>query len=218
MLFRLFEFIFLFLVLPTLYAFELIPIGIVQFFLIILSWCLCVLLFDRKFEKKQLWNKTALRPHLKRILITYVITCFIVSLGIFLYDRELLFIYVRKRPLMWLLLMIVYQMFFVYPQELVYRTFFFHRYNSLFPNHLVMIGASAIVFSYMHIVFQNIVAIILTLAGGALFAKTYYETRSTFAASFEHALYGSFVFTAGLYSYFIPFNSWIAEKFIQLLH
>ena len=75
-----------------------------------------------------------------------------------------------------------------------------------------MIVASAIVFSYMHIVFQNAVAIVLTLAGGVLFAKTYYETKSTFTASVEHALYGCFVFTAGLHSYFIPFNTWIVDR------
>ena len=117
---------------------------------------------------------------------------------------------------MWVLLMIFYPMFLVYPQELVYRTFFFHRYKRFFSNHLMMIGASAVVFSYMHIVFQNAVAIILTLAGGVLFARTYYETRSTFVAFFEHALYGCFVFTAGLHSYFIPFNTSIVDRIYSI--
>jgi len=212
MLFRLFEFTFLFFALPLFCIFKLIPFGIVPFFLITLFWCLCVLLFDRTFDKRQLWNQTALRPHLKRILTTYVIACFVVALVIFLYDKKLLFIYIRKTPLMWIFLMIIYPVFFVYPQEFVYRTFFFHRYKKIFPNHLMMIGASAFVFSYMHIVFQNAVAIVLTLAGGVLFAKTYYETKSTFTASVEHALYGCFVFTAGLHSYFIPFNTWIVDR------
>jgi membrane protease YdiL (CAAX protease family) len=99
--------------------------------------------------------------------------------------------------------MIAYPVCSVYPQELVYRAFFFHRYKGLFPNRLLMIGASALVFSYMHIVFQNSVAVMLTLPGGMLFARTYSDSRSTFAVSFEHALYGCFLLTAGLHSYFL---------------
>jgi membrane protease YdiL (CAAX protease family) len=215
MSFRLFEFIFLFIALPLFCVFELIPSGIFLFFFITLLWCVCVLFFDSTFDKKQLWNQAALRPHLKRILTTYIIACSLLSLVIYLYDNKLLFIYIREIPLIWVFLMIIYSVFFVYPQELIYRTFFFHRYKNIFSNRLMMIGASAIVFSYMHIIFQNAVAIVLTLAGGVLFAKTYSDTKSTFAASLEHALYGCFVFSAGLLSYFIPFNKWIIDSYMK---
>lgn len=212
MVLRLLEFTFLFIALPLFCVFELIPFGIFLFFLITLLWCVCVLFFDTTFDKQQLWKQTALGPHLKRILSTYVIACCLIALAIYLYDNKLLFVYVRERPVLWIALMIMYSLFFVYPQELIYRTFFFHRYRTFFSNRLMMIGASAIVFSYMHIVFQNTVAIVLTLAGGVLFAKTYSDTKSTFASSLEHALYGCFVFSAGLYSYFIPFNKWIIDR------
>lgn len=212
MLLWLIEFFLLFLILPTLSVLKIIPF--ILFFLITFFWCLLVLLFDSTFDRKQLWNQAALRPQLKRIFITYVLSCIIVSLGIFLYDERLLFIYVRKIPLLWISLMILYP-FFVYPQELVYRTFFFHRYKRIFPKNLIMIVVSAVVFSYMHIVFQNVVAIILTLVGGILFATTYYKTRSTFAAFFEHTLYGCFVFTVGLHSYFLQLNTRLFLEYIQ---
>ncbi len=215
MLVRLIEFVLLFLVLPTLSALELIPF--ILLFLIAVFWCLCVLLFDRTFDRTQLWNQAALRPQLKRILITYFVSCLMISLGVYLYDDKLLFIYVREIPLMWMLLILLYPLS-VYPQELVYRTFFFHRYKRFFPKHWIMIVASAIVFSYMHIVFQNVVAIMFTLVGGVLFATTYYKARSTFAASFEHALYGCFVFTAGLHSYFIQLNTRLFMEYIQYTH
>lgn len=213
MLFRLIEFVLLFLILPTLSALELIPL--ILLFLITFFWCLCVLLFDRTFDRTQLWNQAALRPQLKRILITYVSFCLIIAFGIYLYDDRLLFIYVCKIPFLWVLLMMLYSLLAVYPQELIYRTFFFHRYKRFFSNHLIMMLASAVVFGYMHIVFQNVVAIIFTLVGGVLFATTYYKTRSTFAASFEHALYGCFVFTAGLHSYFIQINTRLLMEYIQ---
>ena len=202
MVFPLIELLFFFLVLPALFAFNLIPSALLVLFLLAFMLCLGMLFFDKTFDKKQLWNHAALRPHLKRILITYGISCLPVLLGLVLYDRKLLFILVRERPLLWALLMILYPLCSVYPQELVYRAFFFHRYKRFFPSRLMMIGASAMAFSYMHIVFQNVVAVILTLAGGILFARTYNDTRSTCAASFEHALYGCFLFTAGLHSWF----------------
>jgi membrane protease YdiL (CAAX protease family) len=197
------ELIFLFIILPALFAFQFIPFPLLLLFLVTFLWCLGVLLLDQSYDRQQLWNQAALRPHLRRMLITYGIGCVSILAGIILFDRKLLFILVRERPLLWLLLMIVYPVFSVYPQELVYRAFFFHRYKRVFPNRLMMIGASALVFSYMHLVFHNSVAVLLTLAGGILFAGTYSNTRSTFAASFEHALYGCFIFTAGLHSYFL---------------
>ena len=116
MVFRLFEFIFLFIALPVFCVFELIPFGMFLFFFITLLWCGCILFFDSTFDKKQLWHQTALRPHLKRILITYVIACFLISLAIYIYDDKLLFLYMRETPLMWIFLMIIYSVFFVYPQ------------------------------------------------------------------------------------------------------
>ena len=216
MLLRLIEFFLLFLVLPTLSFLKIIPF--IPFFLIAFFWCLCVLLFDSTFDRTQLWHQAALRPQLKRILMTYTICSFMVSAVIYFYDDRLLFIYVREIPLLWVLLMILYSLLVVYPQELIYRTFFFHRYKRFFSNHLVMIVISAVVFGYMHIVFQNVVAIILTLVGGVLFAITYHKTRSTFAASFEHALYGCFVFTVGLHSYFIQLNTRLLMEYIQYTH
>jgi membrane protease YdiL (CAAX protease family) len=90
----------------------------------------------------------------------------------------------------------------VYPQGLVYRAFFFERYRSLFPNPAVLIAMSAVAFSFAHIIFRNPIAVGFTLIGGFLFAWRYGETRSLFTSSFEHALYGCWMFTVGLGDYF----------------
>jgi len=58
--------------------------------------------------------------------------------------------------------------------------------------------ASAVAFAYVHIVFQNRLAIVLTLIAGLLFALRYLQTGSLFVSSFEHALYGCSIFTIGL--------------------
>ena len=65
-----------------------------------------------------------------------------------------------------------------------------------------LILLSALAFSLMHIVFRNWIAVVLTFFGGLLFARRHLETRSLFVSSFEHALYGCFVFTIGLGQFF----------------
>jgi len=65
-----------------------------------------------------------------------------------------------------------------------------------------MIIASGLAFALMHIVFRNVLAVMLTLAGGLLFAARYAETGSLATSCFEHALYGCWLFTVGLGQYF----------------
>jgi membrane protease YdiL (CAAX protease family) len=44
---------------------------------------------------------------------------------------------------------------------------------------------------------------LLTTAGGLLFAFTYLRSRSTLLVAAEHALYGDFVFTVGIGGMFV---------------
>jgi membrane protease YdiL (CAAX protease family) len=65
-----------------------------------------------------------------------------------------------------------------------------------------MILASACAFAFLHIIFRNWLAVALTFGGGLLFAARYAETGSLATSSFEHALYGCWLFTVGLGQYF----------------
>jgi uncharacterized protein len=98
--------------------------------------------------------------------------------------------------------MVLYPVLSVYPQGIIYRAFFFERYRTLFPNSVLLIVASAVAFSFAHIIFRNAIAVIFTLVGGLLFAWRYADTASLFTSSFEHALYGCWMFTIGLGHYF----------------
>jgi membrane protease YdiL (CAAX protease family) len=98
--------------------------------------------------------------------------------------------------------MVAYPVLSVYPQGVLYRAFFFERYVDLFPGKWAMILASAAAFSFLHIIFRNWLAVGLTLAGGVLFALRYQETDSLATSSFEHSLYGCWLFTVGLGQYF----------------
>jgi len=98
--------------------------------------------------------------------------------------------------------MVAYPVLSVYPQGLLFRAFFFERYTDLFPGEWAMILASAAAFAFLHIIFRNWLAVALTFAGGLLFAMRYAETNSLATSSFEHALYGCWLFTVGLGQYF----------------
>lgn len=113
-------------------------------------------------------------------------------------DASNLYIVVRTKPLLWIIILFVYSVFSVYPQELIYRTFFFKRYESLFKSESLFILINAIVFSLAHLFFKNSLVIFLTFIGGILFALTFKKTKSTLLVSIEHAIYGCWLFTVGM--------------------
>ena len=59
---------------------------------------------------------------------------------------------------------------------LIYRAFFFHRYAVLFRTPTAMIIASALAFGWGHLIFENVLAVALSTAGGVLFAWTYHRS------------------------------------------
>ena len=199
---RVAEFLILYLGIPTFYYLQWLRVPLLPLLFMMTIWCLIVLACDKSFDRGQLWNPGALKPQLRRILFIFPIGAISISIGVILFEPESLFSFVRWAPFWWVMVMIFYPVLSAYPQEIVYRAFFYHRYCDIFPHRGLRILVSALVFGYMHIVLRNELAVVLTSIGGALFAFTYDRTRSTFAAAFEHALYGCFLFTIGLGFYF----------------
>lgn len=105
-----------------------------------------------------------------------------------------------ERPWMFLVLAVAYPLLSVWPQELLYRAYFFERYDGVFGRGLQI--ASAIAFAAMHLLYMNAVAVVLTFAGGLWFASTYARTRSLPLVWLEHSLFGLLVFAVGLGEFF----------------
>ncbi len=116
----------------------------------------------------------------------------------FFADKQNLFKVILNKPLLWIAILFVYSAFSVYPQELIYRTFFFKRYQSILKSDTLFMFINAILFSLAHVFFRNSMVIVLTFCGGLLFAYTYRKTESTVLVSIEHAIYGSWLFTVGM--------------------
>ncbi|MDZ7772692.1 MAG: CPBP family intramembrane glutamic endopeptidase [Balneolaceae bacterium] len=105
-------------------------------------------------------------------------------------------------PWRWGMVMLLYPFLSALPQELLYRSWFFRRYRPLFGAEAGMVLASALSFSFLHVIYDNPWALGLSFAGGLLFASTYRRSRSLMVVAAEHALYGCLVFTIGMGGYF----------------
>jgi len=76
----------------------------------------------------------------------------------------------------WLAIFLLYPLWSVVPQELIYRSFFFNRYKVLFRNEKVMAVASAAFFAFLHIVFNNWIAFYAHLPSGCFGVLPTYDT------------------------------------------
>jgi membrane protease YdiL (CAAX protease family) len=114
----------------------------------------------------------------------------------------------RQRPVLWLAIMLLYPLLSVWPQEVIYRRFFFARYAPIFGEGAGLIAASALSFGFAHVLFLNWIAVAMTAVGGAIFAADYARHRSLRLACLEHSLYGCLIFTIGLGRFFYTGTAW----------
>lgn len=144
---------------------------------------------SKHIDWKTFWKNT----FIKLLGIAVLTTVFMVFV-----DKQNLFKVVLNKPLLWIAIIFIYSLFSVYPQELIYRTFFFRRYQFLLKSDALFLFINAILFSLAHILFRNALVMFITFCGGLLFAYTYKKTESTVLVSIEHAIYGSWLFTVGM--------------------
>ena len=197
---RFLEIILIFIGLPLLFKFNFIPIHKLIPLLIVFLICLFLLLIDKSFERKK-FGFTSFSGWRVLFIRFFIIACLSIIL-VWLFRPESLFIIVRRNPLLWVLILIFYPIFSAFPQELIYRSFFFHRYKIILKNKMLFIFINALLFSFSHIIFNNWLAIILTFFISFLFAYTYKKSNSLLVVSLEHALYGNLIFTVGIGDFF----------------
>jgi uncharacterized protein len=196
------EFLLLFVGMPLGYRFSPRPIPALPVLWVAALYCWWQLRRDPTFSRVLLWNPEPAVRQLPSILICFVVVAGLVWIGVRMIAPEILFSFVRTRPVFWALVMVLYPVLSVYSQGIIYRSFLMHRYTPIFSSGVEMIIVSAAAFAFMHIIFRNPLAVALTFAGGILFAWRYSATGSLFTSSLEHAFYGCWLFTVGLGQYF----------------
>ncbi|AUP77520.1 CPBP family intramembrane glutamic endopeptidase [Flavivirga eckloniae] len=196
-LYKSIEFLIIFILLPVSFAINYsvrikMGIGLLGFLYIVY-----VLL---KVEKKvfKIAPNLKWQKFWKLTIFKLVIIAVLTTLFVWLTDSTLLFNVLLNKPKLWVFILFIYSFFSVYPQEIIYRTFFFERYKGLFKKEALFVFVNAVIFALGHIFFKNSLVIILTFFGGLLFAITYNRTQSTVLVSIEHAVYGCWLFTVGM--------------------
>ena len=159
-------------------------------------------LASRQCSWRVLLRPGALRAHLPQVLLRAALAALVIAALTLLFLPQNFLHFPRVRPRVWALVMLLYPLLSAYPQELIYRTCFFQRYAPLFASPRAMLVASSLAFAWLHIVFCNVPALVLSLAGGMMLSHTYQRSHSTLAVTVEHALYGCLLFTIGLGRYF----------------
>jgi len=201
-MFRLFllslEFLAVFAGLPLLIYFRRLPNLPIPYLLTAALVSFLFLRADSKFPLAQLYSWGNYRPFLTTIFIRDALCIVLLTLAVRFLAPELLFSLIKRSPLLWLAIFFLYPLVSVYPQELFYRAFFFHRYQPLFGSGWGMLAASAFAFGFVHIIFRNWLAVGLCVIGGFLFSYTYQASGSLLLAGLDHAIFGNFLFTIGL--------------------
>jgi membrane protease YdiL (CAAX protease family) len=192
------EFLLVFCALPLAAAIPSLRLPHLPLLLAVAGACVLVLARDPTFDRRRLWNgKAAVAASGDVGRRAFAALVAIVAIVGALYPDRLLDL-PRERPLEWAALSLAYPLLSAYPQEIVYRAFLLHRYRPIFGDGRMAVAASAIAFSFLHVVYMNWPALVLTVPVGALLAVTYRRTGSLAAATLEHALYGLIAFTFGL--------------------
>jgi membrane protease YdiL (CAAX protease family) len=195
------EFLGLFVATPALvYCWA--PLPILPLLWVFAFCCGRVLLRDAHFDRANLWRLSALTGSGSSVLLHFAVCAAALFALVYLLAPHRVFALVREQPALWLLIIFMYPLLSVYPQELIYRAYFLHRYRALFPHKWSLLTLNAVLFGYMHIIFHNWIAVALTVPGGMLFAMTYERSRSTLLVSVQHSLFGCLLFTLGLGQFF----------------
>lgn len=196
------EFLIIFVALPVLIYLRVLPNWPIPYLLVAGATVYFVLRRDPSFDRSQLFGWKGADAYIRAVRLRDIFAMLSLGAAVWYFAPELLFSFVRRNPLFWAIVMVFYPLVSVFPQELIYRAFLFHRYRPLFGSRWALITASALAFGFVHIIFGNWLAVGLTVIGGFLFAITYQRSRLLLLSGTEHAIFGNFLFTIGLGQFF----------------
>jgi hypothetical protein len=169
----------------------------------VLAIILLFLALDRSFSLRRELTRGFSLAQLASILVIFSLGAAATAYYVAEYQPAHFLELPRNRPETYQRIMLLYPLMSVAAQELVYRTFFFHRYGLLFGSTWwLAILLNGLLFGLGHIVIGTPLAIYGTMATGTLFAWRYAMARSYWAVFIEHTLWGWLVFTVGLGRYF----------------
>ena len=199
---RLIECLLLFVALPLVYCIVPLRLPKIPALLAFFLFAVLQLRMDTGFERSCLWRASAVVLFLRSAWPRVLTVLMGLTLLAYAWEHISFFKLPRERPGVWLLIMLLYPWLSAYPQEVIFRGFFFRRYGVLFGHGFGMVLASALAFAFLHIIYGNFIALAMSFAGGCLFACNYRRFKSCLAVALEHTIYGCWIFSVGLGVFF----------------
>jgi CAAX protease family protein len=196
------EFLVIFVGVPLLLYFRILPNYPIPFLLAAAIGAFFWLRHDPGFDAARLFVWGSAERYLIPLLLRDVVFLVLLGIAVRVFAPQLLFSLIKRAPVLWAAVMLLYPLLSVYPQELLYRAFFFQRYQPLFGSGWGMLLASALAFGFVHIIFGNWLAVGLCVIGGLLFSLTYHSSGSLLLTWVDHAIFGNFIFTIGVGRFF----------------
>lgn len=191
------EFLWLYILLPISLYFE-YPI-MIKLLLVLMSFIfICMQLFKKGVFKITKLNLKSKRQFFNIFVKRFILVITILSCYTYYVYPDQFFNVMLHNTKLWIGITLVYCFISVPLQEIVYRTYFFYKFEQLFANKQLLLVSNAVVFSIAHIILKSPLVLILTCIGGYFFAITYHYFRSTRLVWIEHSLYGFWLFTVGL--------------------
>ena len=99
---------------------------------------------DGTFNQRTLWYTPKPFTQLKNILYMFFPAAVAITLLGHQFLPEFFLNFPRTRPGVWLLVMVLYPLLAAYPQEFIFRAFFFHRYGRMFSGRKLGIFFNAL--------------------------------------------------------------------------
>ncbi|MBL7662352.1 CPBP family intramembrane metalloprotease [bacterium] len=197
-----FEILVLFVIPPLLIFYEIIPRKPFPYIIIATLYALAILNRQAKLTSTMFWGQNYSRQSLFKSLRQCLVATLFIAGFVLIFYPEMFLSFPLERPKIWLLVTLLYPLLSALPQELIYRTFFFSRYQDFFGSEKVTIIASTLLFAYAHMIYLHPVSILFCLVGGFIFSLSYVRTRALLFPALEHALLGLAVFTLGIGKFF----------------
>jgi len=195
------ELVILFITLPVLMKYELIPLPRILTLLIVFIGVLFISIKYKYLDKN--WYKLPKLDHKywQKMGIIYIGSFIFFIAYIYFFLDQKPFVIIRERPILMIVISIFYPLVSAFPQEVIYRTFYFERYKDILNTNQLLIS-NMIVFSFLHVIYNNLPAIILTFLSGLIFTYNYHRRRSLMLITIEHSILGLIVFITGMGRYF----------------
>ena len=193
-----FEWVALFVLVPAIYVFVLESERIAKYPFLGLAFIYAGAIWLRVHPKRTVPSRRTWKP----FALCFGATVLLAPVLVWWINSDLFFGFPRHAPRMYVAYMLLYPILSVWPQEFLYRRFYFWRYASIFPSERERIWSNALAFCLLHAIYHNWVAVVLSLGGGWFFAREYARTGSLLLVWVQHSLLGQYLFTIGLGRFF----------------